>query len=48
MRVASEWVMTVVPAPVHAYTLAAGLIQILIVASIIALFLPQTDAAGTA
>jgi hypothetical protein len=37
-----------VPAPVHAYTLVAGLVQILIVASIIALLLPQPHAAGTA
>jgi hypothetical protein len=48
MRVAGEWMVTVVPAHVHAYTLAAGLAQILIVASIIALLLPQTEAAGTA
>ncbi len=48
MRVAGEWVTTVVPAPVHAYTLVAGLVQMLIVASVIALLLPQTDGAGTA
>ncbi len=41
MRVAGEWVMTVVPAPVHAYTLAAGLVQALVVAAIIAALLPQ-------
>jgi hypothetical protein len=41
MRVAGEWVMTVVPARVHAYTLIAGLIQVLIVAYIIALLVPR-------
>jgi hypothetical protein len=41
MRVAGEWIVTVVPAAVHAYTLAAGLIQMLIVAGIIALLLPE-------
>jgi hypothetical protein len=48
MRVAGEWVVTVVPARVHVYTLAAGLVQILIVTSIIASLLPQTDAADRA
>ncbi len=43
MRVAGEWVMTVVPVPVHAYTLAAGLVQALVVAAIIAWLLPHPD-----
>ena len=41
MRVAGEWVMMVVPAPTHAYTLLAGLLQILIVTEVIALLLPE-------
>lgn len=41
MRVAGEWVVTVVPVEVHAYTLGAGLVQMLIVASLIALLLPE-------
>jgi hypothetical protein len=44
MRVCGEWVMTVVPARVHAYTLGAGLVQILIVAGIIAWLLPRRAA----
>jgi hypothetical protein len=48
MRVAGEWVVTVVPAPAHAYTLVAGLVQVLIVAGIIALLLPQPHTTGTA
>jgi hypothetical protein len=36
-----------VPARVHAYTLIAGLVQILVVASLIALLLRPTDAAAT-
>lgn len=40
MRVVGEWVITVVPAEAHAYTLAAGLVQTLVVAVIIALLLP--------
>ena len=47
MRVAGEWVMTAVPARAHAYTLVAGLVQILIVACIIGLLIPATEA-GTA
>ena len=47
MRVAGEWVMMTVPARVHAYTLIAGLVQILVVASLIALLLRPTDAAAT-
>ncbi len=46
MRVAGEWVTTTVPPSVHAYTLAGGLVQILLVAGIIALLLP--DSAHTA
>ena len=41
MRVASEWVMTTVPIGVHLYTLGAGLVQLLIVAGVIALLLPD-------
>jgi hypothetical protein len=48
MRVAGEWVMTVVPVQAHVYTLAAGLIQMLIVAWIIALLLPEAQTARTA
>ena len=46
MRVAGEWVMTVVPARVHAYTLGAGLLQLVLVACIIALLLPEPHRAG--
>jgi len=48
MRVAGEWVVTVVPAPVHVYTLVAGLLQVLIVAGLIGLLLPEAHAAGPA
>ena len=48
MRVAGEWIMTTVPLPTHAYTLVAGLVQVLIVCAIIALLLPGPRAAGTA
>jgi hypothetical protein len=48
MRVAGEWVVTVVPAPVHVYTLVAGLLQVLIVAGLIGLLLPEAQAAGPA
>jgi predicted Co/Zn/Cd cation transporter (cation efflux family) len=44
MRVGGEWVVTVVPVRVHAYTLAAGLAQALIVAGIIAWLLPPRTA----
>jgi hypothetical protein len=47
MRVAGEWVVTVVPAHVHAYTLVAGLVQMLIVAGIIALLLPERHTIAT-
>lgn len=40
MRVGGEWITTVVPVRAHAYTLAAGLVQALIVAGIIAWLLP--------
>jgi hypothetical protein len=39
-------VVTVVPARVHAYTLMAGLLQILLVACVIALLLPRPQAMG--
>lgn len=48
MRVAGEWVTTIVPAPVHAYTLLAGLVQVLIVVCVIALLLPRPHTAGPA
>jgi hypothetical protein len=48
MRVAGEWVMTVVPVQAHVYTLGAGLIQMLIVAGIIALLLPEPQRPRTA
>jgi len=48
MRVAGEWVMTVVPAQVHAYTLVAGLVQVLLVVGIIALLLPERPMVGAA
>ena len=47
MRVAGEWVVTVVPAEVHAYTLAAGFVQVLIVAGIISFLLPEPHKTGT-
>ncbi len=47
MRVAGEWIVMVVPAHVHAYTLAAGLVQMLIVAGLIAFLLPQRQKIGT-
>ena len=48
MRVAGELVVTVVPAEVHAYTLGAGLVQVLIVAGVIALLLPERHTIRTA
>jgi hypothetical protein len=48
MRVAGEWVMLAVPVRVHAYTLIAGLVQMLIVACIIALLVPRPQASGAA
>ena len=47
MRVAGEWVTMTVPNATHAYTLAAGLVQVLLVAAIIALLLPEPRATGT-
>jgi hypothetical protein len=45
MRVAGEWVTTIVPPSAHAYTLLAGLVQVLLVAVMIALLLPELPAA---
>ena len=45
MRVAGEWVTTTVPVSAHAYTLLAGLVQVLLVGVILALLLPQPEAA---
>ena len=39
MRVAGEWIVTTVPPPAHAYTLVTGLVQLLVVAGILAAFL---------
>ncbi len=47
MRVGGEWVMTVVPARVHAYTLVTGLVQALIVAAVLALLLPAPASMGS-
>jgi hypothetical protein len=41
MRVAGEWVFTVVPARAHLYTLLGGLVQVLIVTGLIAALLPE-------
>ncbi len=46
MRVAGEWVVTTVPERVHGYTLAAGLVQILIVCAMIGWLLPKGGAQG--
>lgn len=46
MRVAGEWVMTMVPLSTHVYSLAAGLVQMLLVAGAIALLLPAAPAPG--
>ncbi len=45
MRVAGEWVTTMVPPSAHAYTLLAGLLHVLLVGAILALLLPQPEAA---
>jgi len=47
MRAAGEWIATTVPTSTHAYTLAAGLVQVLLVVGLIALLLPQPHAART-
>ena len=47
MRVASEWVTTTVPPSAHVYTLVSGLIQILLVAVLIAVLLPRPGFHGT-
>jgi hypothetical protein len=41
MKVAGEWITTTVPASAHVYSLVAGLVQMLLVAVLIALLLPQ-------
>jgi hypothetical protein len=46
MRVAGEWVTTVVPPSTLAYTLLAGLVQVLPVTTIIAVLLPPSHAPG--
>jgi len=47
MRVAGEWVTTTLPPSAHAYSLVAGLVQMLLVAIVIALLLPQSHGATT-
>ncbi len=47
MRVAGEWVTTTVPASALAYSLVAGLVQMLLVGVLIALLLPRQHAAVT-
>ncbi|MCG6925229.1 MAG: hypothetical protein LJF30_07965 [Acidobacteria bacterium] len=47
MRVASDWVATTVPLSTHAYTLVGGLVQILLVAVLIAVLLPRPGLSGT-
>ncbi len=46
MKVAGEWLTTTVPASTHAYTLVAGLVQVLLVVGVIALLLPQPHTTG--
>jgi hypothetical protein len=46
MRVASDWMTTTVPVSAHIYTLGGGLIQILLVAALIAVLLPRPVPAG--
>ncbi len=46
MRVGGEWVTTAVPPSVHAYTLVAGLVQVLLVAVLIAALLPPQPRTG--
>lgn len=45
MRVAGEWVTTTLPTSAHAYSLVAGLVQMLLVALLVALLLPQPHGA---
>ena len=47
MRVAGEWVVTTVPASTHAYTLASGLVQVLLVATFIGVLMPEAGARAT-
>jgi hypothetical protein len=47
MRVGGEWVTTTLPTSTHAYTLVTGLVQVLLVAGLIALLPPQPHAAST-
>jgi len=44
MRVAGEWIVTTVPVSAHAYTLASGLVQALLVAAFIGVLLPEAHA----
>lgn len=48
MRVAGEWVVSNVPPLVHAYSLVAGLVQVLVVTIMIALLLPMAKSTGPA
>jgi hypothetical protein len=47
MRVATDWVTTTVPPSTHVYTLVGGLVQILLVAALIAVLLPRPGLSGT-
>jgi hypothetical protein len=47
MRVAGEWVTTTLPTSAHVYSLAAGLVQMLLVAILIALLLRDPQGAAT-
>jgi hypothetical protein len=46
MRVAGEWVVTTVPLTTHLYTLSAGLLQMLLVAGVIAGLVGRTAPAA--
>ena len=46
MRVAGEWLTTTLPPSAHAYSLVTGLVQMLLVAILIALLLPQSHGAA--
>ena len=47
MRVAGEWITTTLPTSAHVYSLAAGLVQMLLVAILIALLLRDPQGATT-
>ncbi len=47
MRVTSDWMTTTVPASAHVYTLVVGLVQVLLVSTLIAVLLPRTGSGTT-